>query len=142
MSVDGKKTSQISSAKESFPPPRIANSENYLKWRNVLKRKGPLELFDYFICQAGQRPGTTLQPWKSRSITINIAGRPVVKIFPRKCNEENGLWLGYKDYNLHKAIKKTMPISAIPTGFALRNEGWCEGYVNSTNQIDLLLSIL
>ena len=91
MSEVNDKSLQIISPAEFPPPPQIASSENYLKWRRVVGKKGVLELFDYFIWQADQRSGVTIEPWKNKSITLNIAGKPVVKIFPRQCNPKEGL---------------------------------------------------
>lgn len=135
---------QVGSAAQAVtslaPPKSIKNDENYLKWRATANRNGSLPLFDYFIAKAGELRGVEIRAHGSKSITLNISGKPVFKIFPSKGRADLGVWLGYKDDNLLQATGKEMSLKLVPKNFTRKSEGWDEGYVSNKEDIDRLLS--
>lgn len=135
------KAGSVTQVVTSYAPPKsLKNDVDYLKWRAAADRNGSLPLFDYFIAKAGELIGVEIRAHGSKSITLNISGKPVFKIFPSKGRDDLGVWLGYKDDNLLQTTGKEMSIKLVPRNFTRKSEGWDEGYVSNKEDIARLLS--
>lgn len=116
------------------------NDANYGKWREVSSIAGVLDLYEYYLCMAGEAHGASIKFNKKSSVAIYRGRPPIISLHPEKSSAGKGLWIGYSRTNIGRyLLPYSLPADFENQKYMQVNNEWRFGFFSSKEAIDKLI---